>query len=543
MTSLAFFGLAGLLAVLVLWHAVPSLLAWGIERRLGGYRHKVNHPDPSLPLCLEDRRSVAVLGGGVAGLTAASTLARRGYAVTLIEKNDYLGGKLGSWPVRLTEERTVWVSHGFHAFFPHYENLNRWLDSFGLRQGFESIGDYVILARDGSEQRFADLNRTPVLNLLSMWKAGAFSLKDALSAPGRDCYGVFLEYDGEKTFERYDQISFGEFARRAKVPPRLLLAFNTFARAFFADAERLSLAELIKSFHFYYLGQNGGLVYEFPPDDYEPALLAPLRDELVRHGAELRLETTVESLVPQTDGFSVDGEHFDRVILATDVLGARGILGQAEGLPPDVRARFEQLRPGQRYAVLRIWIDKEIRSDIPVFVITEKVQVLDSVTVVSRFEATARRDAQAHGEHVLELHCYSLPDALADEHVRECFLKELLDFFPELSGLEVKHEFLQIKQDFTAFHVGRHKARPGTETGVPGLFCAGDWVKLPFNAMLLEASCSSGLVAANHILRMDSLREEAVYSVPPRGLLAGLPEPPARARILSGDTKAPAPQR
>ena len=36
---------------------------------------------------------VGVIGGGLAGLSAACTLAARGHAVTLFEKNPWLGGK------------------------------------------------------------------------------------------------------------------------------------------------------------------------------------------------------------------------------------------------------------------------------------------------------------------------------------------------------------------------------------------------------------------------------------------------------------------
>ncbi len=42
-------------------------------------------------------KSVAIIGGGVAGLEAAANLARQGFAVTIVEKNEQLGGRLNQW--------------------------------------------------------------------------------------------------------------------------------------------------------------------------------------------------------------------------------------------------------------------------------------------------------------------------------------------------------------------------------------------------------------------------------------------------------------
>src|SRR5690606_15802643 len=133
---------------------------------------------------------------------------------------------------------------------------------------------------------------------------------------------------------------------------------------------------------------------------------------------------------------------------------------------------------------------------------------------------------------VIELHCYSVPDELPDDAVKAALLNELGEFFPELQEAVVVHEHFQLRRDFTAYHVGCDAKRPSVETGIPGLVCAGDWVRLPFPAMLLEAACASGLWAANALLREDGLREEQVLSVPLRGLMAGMPAPPAR-KILA----------
>jgi isorenieratene synthase len=52
---------------------------------------------------------------------------------------------------------------------------------------------------------------------------------------------------------------------------------------------------------------------------------------------------------------------------------------------------------------------------------------------------------------------------------------------------------------------------------------------LPLPAMLMEAAVTSGLAAANAILRQEGVREEPVYSVPLRGLLARSPRGSRRA--------------
>ena len=45
------------------------------------------------PRAAEGRSRVVVIGSGLAGLAATCTLAARGYAVTLCDKNPWLGGK------------------------------------------------------------------------------------------------------------------------------------------------------------------------------------------------------------------------------------------------------------------------------------------------------------------------------------------------------------------------------------------------------------------------------------------------------------------
>ncbi|MFF4797983.1 FAD-dependent oxidoreductase [Streptomyces sp. NPDC001351] len=71
-------------------------------------------------------KRVAVLGGGVSGLSAAHELAERGYAVTVYEYYDVLGGKARSMPVPGTGtggRAPLPAEHGFRFFPGFYRNL------------------------------------------------------------------------------------------------------------------------------------------------------------------------------------------------------------------------------------------------------------------------------------------------------------------------------------------------------------------------------------------------------------------------------------
>jgi uncharacterized protein with NAD-binding domain and iron-sulfur cluster len=71
-------------------------------------------------------KSVAILGGGVAGLSAAHELAERGYDVTVYEKRDMFGGKARSLSVPNTAtggRKDLPSEHGFRFFPRFYKHL------------------------------------------------------------------------------------------------------------------------------------------------------------------------------------------------------------------------------------------------------------------------------------------------------------------------------------------------------------------------------------------------------------------------------------
>jgi len=520
-----------------------------VRRKLGGYRVDVATPDANKPERPSSPRSVAVVGGGLAGLTAAEALARRGFSVTVFERARSLGGKIGGGFARDPDGTEVAIDHGFHAYFRHYDNLQRLMARAGIAP-MAPIDDYVIVGRDGEVLRFAGISTTPLLNVLSLGEKGFFRMREVMPRRTRTQMHELLQYDPERTFRDFDEESFATFADRAALPPRLRRIFATFARAFFADEHRMSAAELIRAFHFYYLSHDRGLLYDHPTGDAHSAVVAPLEQLLRSLGVRFELGYDVARLGLDDEGVRVEragegsaescglasneaareGARFDFCVLATHAMATRAIAEASPDLArsiPHAAGKLSKLQRGARYAVLRLWLDRDPCADLPVFASTERFVLLDAVASYHRITAADRAWSARSGGAALELHSYAVPDDIADADVERAMQAELSRFFPAAASARVLGSHLAIRDDFTARHVGMAKSRPGTRTEDPRIVLAGDWVDLPVPALLMEGACCSGLFAANAILDAEGLSREAISSVPLRGIFATSDHAPA----------------
>ncbi len=200
--------------------SVKSIISKGIEKKLGGYKIQLNKLDSSLPEKLSKEKCVGIIGGGLAGVSAAIFLAERGFTVKIFERETYLGGKVGSWSVKFDDGFSTNVEHGFHAFFRQYYNLRSLLKKIDSYKHLIPIDDYSILTKNFGDFGFKDISTVPILNILSMAKTGIYSYKDAMTNPGFRKMISLLTYDREKTFSKFDNVSFKDFADDVKLPPK-----------------------------------------------------------------------------------------------------------------------------------------------------------------------------------------------------------------------------------------------------------------------------------------------------------------------------------
>src|SRR6187455_3847114 len=75
---------------------------------------------------------VAIVGGGFAGLSAATALAERGYRVIVVEARPRLGGRASSFTDPATGER---VDNGQHLLIGGYHETFKFLRRIGASDG------------------------------------------------------------------------------------------------------------------------------------------------------------------------------------------------------------------------------------------------------------------------------------------------------------------------------------------------------------------------------------------------------------------------
>lgn len=492
-------------------------------------RPEVHEPPPGLATVPEPRTAV-VVGGGLAGCAAAVALADRGVAVTLLEAEPELGGRVRAWPDRLADGTPFQMERGFHAFFRQYYNLRAFLERVdpGLR-GLVPIADYPLYGPGGQAESFAGLPRHPLLGLPALVRrTPTLGLRDlARAAPLRALQ--MLAWDAAHTREGFDDLTATEYLDSLRLPRRARrMLFEVFAHSFFNPEDGMSAAELLRMFHFYFTGNPEGLLFDVLSRPFSTGLWEPVAALLRDLGVTVRLGTRATG-VQRHHGWRVivDGGSealdADAVVLAVTVPALQALVERSPHLDdPAWRRQVASLGLTRPFAVWRLWLDRPPRPDRAPFVGTAGLGLLDNISIFDRFQDESRAWAARTGGSVVELHAYALPDGVGEDAVRQDLWAQTVGLYPELAGARVLEERMLVRQDCPSFAPGAASMRPGPATPLPGLALAGDFVELPFPGALMEGAVASGVLAANHLLARWRVRGHQLRSVPRRGLLAPL---------------------
>lgn len=474
-----------------------------------------------------------VVGGGIAGLAAATILTERGAQVTLVERASYLGGRAGSWQHAPESGDGYEMERGFHAFFRQYYNLRALLRRVDPQlSDLMPLVDYPILGPDGMVQSFRGLpSRTP-LNLMALVRRSPYiGLSDLRRVNVRAALEM-LTFDPRRTYARRDGDDAASYLDSLRFPDRARrMLFDVFAHSFFNPEEAMSAAEMLMMFHFYFTGNPEGLVFDVARRPLSRAFWDRLGARLEAGGATIHRGASAEKISRRGDRWAVESSvaipDADALVLALDVSGLRRVLVASPDLAdaaPDLSAATDGLAVTAPFYVLRLWLDRPVRADRAPFAGTTGVGQLDNISVYERFQDESAAWAGAHGGSVVELHAYAVPAGMDERALREDLIAGLHSFYPETRDARILREHGLFEQDCAGFEPGSHARRPTVATSAPSVALAGDFVRLDFPSALMERAASSGILAANTLLAPYGVAPEPIRTVPPQGLLA----PPRR---------------
>lgn len=462
---------------------------------------------------------VIVCGGGLGGLSAATVLAESGHDVVLFERESFAGGRVGSWKSRLASGDAFHMERGFHAFFRQYYNLRALMRRVDPELSMlEPQRDYPILGPDGRVESFSGLAKKAPFNIAQLvWRTPTLGLRDLLGINAKAASSM-LGY-GPHTYEKWDRVSARTYLDSLRFPEEARqMLFDVFSHSFFNPEDKFSAAELLMQFHFYFLGNPEGLIFDTMKTPFGPGFIEPLLGYLRGLGVELRLGESVERLnLSDTVEVTVGGrrEGADAAVLALPVSPLKSVVEASAGFDAPFRASIASLETTLPFVVWRMWLDKPVKKRAP-FAGTVGNGLLDNISIYEKLEDESAAWAQKQGGSVVELHAYGVPAELEEEAIRADLIAALHQLYPETRDAEVLEERYLHRQDCPAFAPGSYAERPGVETSDSRVFLAGDFVKVPWPSALMERATMSGFDAAN---RIHGQVAQPIRSIPERGLL------------------------
>jgi squalene-associated FAD-dependent desaturase len=430
-------------------------------------------------------RRVAVVGGGLAGITAALDCARQGASVTLLESRGRLGGAAFSFT-----RDGIRADNGQHVFLrccTAYCELLQEIDAFDLVT-LQSRLEIPVLAPGG---RRAWLRRSGLPAPLHL--AGTLARYPFLSARHR--VGVVRAMMALRRIDYEDPAvdarSFGEWLDEHNQGPEAVAGlWELIVRPTLnlAPAEA-SLAQAAQVFQV-------GLLRDAAAGDIGHAR-APLseihdvaaRRTLARRGVEVRLRHGATTMVRGEPGFRIEISGAptlcaDVVILAVPPDRAARLLPAGSGVAQDDLARL-----GRSPIVnLHVVYDRQV-MDVP-FAAGVQTPVQ---WVFDRTESSGI----ATGQYlVVSLSAADEELELTGDELRMRYLPALAELFESAREAAVEAFFVTREHSATFRAVpGARALRPPGPTGVPGLVLAGAWTDTGWPATM-EGAVRSGRAAA-----------------------------------------------
>lgn len=458
------------------------------------------------------RKDAIVVGGGVAGLTAAVALADAGAAVTLLERRPYIGGRAYSYEHPSLGE-TIDSQHVVLGCCTNILDLCaqaemadtiRWYDELTF---LESSGRRSLL-RPGSLP-------APAHQAISFLRAPMLSLRDKAGiATG---LAHFL-----RGYPALDTESFAAWLKRTRQTERAIRHFwePVVVGALNDGFERCSVKYAGKVFHESFLrsAQAGRMGIPAAPLS---EFFAPVAELARRKGVAVRLKAGVARIEQTPDNrwlVEAGGETCtaSSVVLATDFRQTQSLLAKLQ--PPAthealLNGAFEKFIPAP-ITTIHLWYDRDVTDLDHAVLLDTRIQWMFAKSRIRRWPAE-------RGSYLELVISASWPElTMGREEILTSALEEVEMFFPAVKTAKLLKSGV-LKEARATFSVTPEldSFRPSQTTQWPGLYLAGDWTATEWPSTM-EGAVRSGRLAAGAL--MGDAGRFMAPEAPARGLMRWL---------------------
>jgi squalene-associated FAD-dependent desaturase len=468
----------------------------------------------------ETQPTVAIAGGGLAGLAAACALADSGFKVTLFEKRPFLGGRASSWEHPGTGEV---VDNCQHVLFRCCTNLLEFYDRIGVPRQIRWYDTMTFIEPGGRATvlRASPLLPAPLHIAPSLLGFPFLTAADKL-ALGRAMLPLMLAEpkDDGRTFQQW-LIQHGQTPGAIENfwKPVLISALSD-------DLDRVSISSAAQIIRLY---------MKSPPARHMGVPTVPLTDlynaagDYIRaRGGILHFRTSLEYLTPGESRVTVRvmdrsserpgtaPEIFDYFISALPLDSLDRILLDT----PGSEALREQIAHFENSPItgIHLWFDRQI-SDLDHAVLLDRT--IQWMFHKSRLQPIRSRDGATQGSYI-ELVVSSSKSLIEKSRAEivELALAEVREFFPAARSANlIKSTVIKEVNATYSPRPGIDAYRPAATTAWPRVFLAGDWTATGWPATM-EGAVRSGYLAAEALLHASGQPKKFISpDLPPTGLM------------------------
>jgi len=460
-----------------------------------------------------DGKTVAVIGGGLAGLAAGCALADAGMRVTLFERRPYVGGRASSYEHPGTGEV---VDNCQHVLLGCCTNLVRFYEQLGVAGKIRWFSELIFLEPGGRSSRIGpSFLPAPLHSLPSFLAASVLSLRDKLAiARAFVAMTRALPADTSEHFQ--------DWLLRHGQTPRAIEHFwkVVLVSALNEDLDRISVRYACQVFRESFLksaaaGRMG--IPSIPLSDLYGHAINYIR----ARGGEVLLRSSVSAINPQQQNVTITsnaGERaFDYAILAAPFQNAAALL-PGDALAEPLKQKLEHFQSSPITGI-HLWFDREITS-LPHAVLLDR-------TIQWMFQKSKLLENQSNQPGSYMELVVSASKSLVEKSRQEILdlaTAELAEFFPKAKEAKLVKATV-IKEIYATYSIvpGLDQYRPAAKTVWPRLFLAGDWTASGWPATM-EGAIRSGYLAAEALTAALARPQKFVVpDLPARGLMRLFP--------------------